>query len=57
MFLQSTKKNIKDFLNQIIIAEKLKINNKTLENILIKFKSDMRSMINYLQSNLIIHYT
>ena len=50
-FCNLPKKNIKDFLNQIIIAEKLKINNKTLENILIKFKSDMRSMINYLQSN------
>ena len=51
MFLQSTKNKIKEFLNNIIIKEKLNINNKDINNILIKFKSDMRSMINFLQSN------
>ena len=50
-FCNLPKNKIKEFLNNIIIKEKLNINNKDINNILIKFKSDMRSMINFLQSN------
>ena len=50
-FCNLPKNKIKEFLTNIIVKEKLNINNKEINNILIKFKSDMRSMINFLQSN------
>ena len=50
-FCNLPKKNIKFFLNNIIKNENISISNKELNNIMIKFKSDLRSMINYLQSN------
>ena len=50
-FCNLPKIKIKEFLTNIIKREKLNINNKEINNILIKFKSDMRSMINFLQSN------
>ena len=50
-FCNLPKNKIKEFLTNIIEKEKLNINNKEINNILIKFKSDMRSMINFLQSN------
>ena len=50
-FCNLPKNKIKEFLNNIAEKEKLNINNKDINNIIIKFKSDLRSMINFLQSN------
>jgi replication factor C subunit 3/5 len=50
-FCNLPKKNINTFLKKIVECEKLKISNKQLVNIQIKFNSDIRSMINYIQTN------
>ena len=50
-FCNLPKKNINNFLKKIVNYEKLNINNKQLINIQIKFNSDIRSMINYIQTN------
>ena len=50
-FCNLPKKNINTFLKKIIEQEKLNITNKQLINIQIKFNSDIRSMINYIQTN------
>jgi DNA polymerase III delta prime subunit len=50
-FNQLPKKNIFDFLNKININENLNLNKEHLEAIYNYYKSDIRSMINYMQSN------
>ena len=50
-FNQLPKKDIINFLNIININEELNLTNKQLESIQINYKSDIRSMINYMQSN------
>jgi replication factor C subunit 3/5 len=50
-FCQLPKECIFDFLNKIQIAEKLNISRDTLIAVQHMFKSDIRSMINFLQSN------
>jgi replication factor C subunit 3/5 len=50
-FCQLPKKDTYSFLEKIIKAEKLNIKNKQIKSIQLRFKSDIRSMINYLQSN------
>ena len=50
-FCQLPKKDTYIFLEKIIKAEKLNIKPKQIKSIQIRFKSDIRSMINYLQSN------
>ena len=50
-FCQLPKKDTYVFLEKIIKAEKLNIKPKQIKSIQIRFKSDIRSMINYLQSN------
>jgi|TARA_B110000971_G_C19992870_1_gene492798 replication factor C subunit 3/5 len=52
-FCQLPKKDTFIFLHKIAKAENLNIKDKQLKSIQYKFKSDIRSMINYLQSN---HY-
>ncbi len=50
-FCQLPKKDITKFLKNIINCENIKINNKDINSIQIMFGSDIRSMINFLQSN------
>jgi DNA polymerase III delta prime subunit len=50
-FCQLPKKDINRFLKEIIISEKIIISNKECEAIQKLFNSDIRSMINFLQSN------
>ena len=50
-FCNLPESKITEFLNNIVKKENLKINKETLKSIQQIFKSDMRSMINYLQSN------
>tara|TARA_A100001015_G_scaffold313656_1_gene421382 strand:+ start:4925 stop:5863 length:939 start_codon:yes stop_codon:yes gene_type:complete len=50
-FCQLPKKDTFGFLKKIVISENININDKQLNNIQNKFNSDIRSMINYLQSN------
>jgi DNA polymerase III delta prime subunit len=50
-FCQLPKECIFDFLNKIQVAENLKISKDTLIAVQHMFKSDIRSMINFLQSN------
>ena len=50
-FNQLPKEKIINFLNDICCKEKLNISDETLNSIQTKFKSDIRSMINYLQAN------
>ena len=50
-FCQLPKKDINRFLNDIIKQEKIKITNSQTQAIQIMFGSDIRSMINFLQSN------
>jgi replication factor C subunit 3/5 len=50
-FCQLPKKDTYHFLEKIIKAEKLNIKSKQIKSIQLRFKSDIRSMINYLQSN------
>lgn len=50
-FNQLPEKDIITFLNNISINEKLNFNEKTLYSIQKLYKSDIRSMINYMQSN------
>tara|TARA_B110000967_G_scaffold204335_1_gene246633 strand:- start:880 stop:1812 length:933 start_codon:yes stop_codon:yes gene_type:complete len=50
-FCNLPKKKIYSFLKNIIISENLKISNKEIKNIQQQFKSDIRSMINYIQTN------
>lgn len=52
-FNKLPKKNILDLLKNITINENIKINDKVLNNIVNYFDNDVRSMINYLQSNTI----
>lgn len=50
-FCQLPKKDISHFLREIVEKEKIKITSNQLISIQNYFKSDIRSMINYLQSN------
>lgn len=50
-FNQLPPKKIISFLETIVINENMNVTKKTLENIQKYFGSDIRSMINYLQSN------
>ena len=50
-FCNLPKKKINTFLNKIVDEEKININEKQLESIQLMFNSDIRSMINFLQSN------
>jgi replication factor C subunit 3/5 len=50
-FNQLPKDNIIDFLIKITKTEKLNISVKTIESIQKLYKSDIRSMINFIQSN------
>lgn len=50
-FNQLPKENIVSFLRNISNLENLNINDESLNNIQKLFKSDLRSMINFLQSN------
>ena len=50
-FCQLPKNNVFNFLNTIQKKEKLNISNQTIFAIQNMFKSDIRSMINFLQSN------
>tara|TARA_R110002012_G_scaffold28032_2_gene88859 strand:+ start:1355 stop:2299 length:945 start_codon:yes stop_codon:yes gene_type:complete len=50
-FCQLPSNDISKFLNQIIVKEKLNITNTQLKAIQKSFKSDIRSMINYIQAN------
>ena len=50
-FCQLPKKDTFSFLQKIVIEEKIKITKKQIRSIQIFFKSDIRSMINFLQSN------
>ena len=50
-FCQLPKKDTFYFLEKIVGSEGLNISGKQLKNIQYRFKSDIRSMINYLQSN------
>jgi len=42
---------IKNYINNVVKKEKIGIDNEQITNIITYFKSDIRSMINYLQSN------
>ena len=50
-FSQLPQKNIVDLLKKISINEKLNMKEKTLETIQTIYKSDVRSMINFMQTN------
>jgi replication factor C subunit 3/5 len=50
-FNQLPKENIIQYLKNICVSENLDINDESLCNIQKLFKSDLRSMINFLQSN------
>lgn len=50
-FNQLPKNEITTFLNNISISEKLNLSEKTLSRIQKLYKSDIRSMINFMQSN------
>ena len=50
-FYNLNKNDIKIFLKNICLNENIKIKNYQLENIILLFKYDIRSMINYIQSN------
>ena len=50
-FCQLPSNDISKFLKQIIIQEELNISNNQLSSIQKSFKSDIRSMINYIQAN------
>ena len=50
-FCQLPSNDISKFLNQIIVKEKLNITNTQLKAIQKSFKSDISSMINYIQAN------
>jgi len=50
-FNQLPKENIVKFLRNICISENLDLNDESLENIQKLFKFDLRSMINFIQSN------
>ncbi|NBR16300.1 MAG: AAA family ATPase, partial [Crocinitomicaceae bacterium] len=50
-FNQLPKKNIIDFLKKISVNENLNMKDKTLESIQTIYKSDVRSMINFMQTN------
>tara|TARA_B100001287_G_C22639668_1_gene509426 strand:+ start:224 stop:1162 length:939 start_codon:yes stop_codon:yes gene_type:complete len=50
-FCQLPKKDTFNFLHKIVKMEKLDIKDRQIKSIQYRFKSDIRSMINYLQSN------
>ena len=50
-FCQLPKKDTFNFLHKIVKMEKLDIKDRQIKSIQSRFKSDIRSMINYLQSN------
>ena len=50
-FSQLPENDIYKFLNNIVKKEKLNLKQKQIKFIQNKFKSDIRSMINYIQSN------
>jgi len=50
-FNQLPKEHIVKFLKNICVCEKLNLNDEMLENIQKLFKFDLRSMINFIQSN------
>lgn len=51
-FNQLPKEDVISFLNNISVSEKLNLNYKTLASIQKLYNSDIRSMINFIQSNL-----
>ncbi len=53
-FNQLPNNEIENYLNNVISYENIKINKDQVEHIISYFKSDIRSMINYLQSNFLI---
>lgn len=53
-FNQLPKNLIFDFLNNIIKNEEINISTKEISDIINNYKSDIRSMINYIQSNKLI---
>jgi DNA polymerase III delta prime subunit len=53
-FNQLPEGRIIEFLDQINVNEKLKLSIDTLRNIQTQFGSDIRGMINYMQSNQIV---
>ena len=53
-FNQLPEERIIEFLDQINVNEKLKLSIDTLRNIQTQFGSDIRGMINYMQSNQIV---
>ena len=50
-FCQLPKKDTFSFLQKIVTEEKIKVTKKQIRSIQLFFKSDIRSMINFLQSN------
>jgi len=50
-FNQLPRKDVINFLTTISVKEKLNISSKMIENIQQMYKSDIRSMINFMQSN------
>jgi replication factor C subunit 3/5 len=56
-FCNLPSKQITSFLKKIVIQEQININDEQIKSIQNTFNSDMRSMINYLQSNtsIVIH--
>ena len=50
-FCNLPEKDISHFLKDIVKSESLNINKEQLQNIQKMFKSDIRSMINYIQTN------
>ena len=50
-FNQLPSKKYSEFLQSIVVKENVDVNIKCLKNVQIMFKSDIRSMINYIQLN------
>ena len=50
-FNQLPKESIQKFLKNIVLSEQLSISDKSIQSIQTVYQSDIRSMINYIQSN------
>jgi len=50
-FNQLPKESIQQFLKNIVLSEQLSISDKSIQSIQTVYQSDIRSMINYIQSN------
>jgi replication factor C subunit 3/5 len=50
-FNQLPKESIQKFLKNIVLSEELLISDKSIQSIQTVYQSDIRSMINYIQSN------